>query len=156
MTGKHLPIHILAVDALVINDRDEVLMIDSPKRGWEFPGGQVESGESLGDAIRREVLEEAGVEVEMVRLIGIFHNVEANLMVLGFLCRYLSGEPAPSSESRATEWVPRDGVLERASSEFIRARLADMMAGTARLIYRAHKRPRKAGQAPEMLEEFEI
>jgi hypothetical protein len=47
--------HIVAVAGLVTDARERVLMIRSPRRDWEFPGGQVEGGESLTDALRRKV-----------------------------------------------------------------------------------------------------
>ena len=46
-----MPLHIVAAAGIVINEKDEVLMIKNPRRGWEFPGGQVEVGENLMDAI---------------------------------------------------------------------------------------------------------
>ena len=60
------PKHIVAVAGLVSDPRGRVLMIRSPRRDWEFPGGQVEEGESLTDALRREVLEETGITVSVV------------------------------------------------------------------------------------------
>lgn len=46
----------------------------SERRGWEFPGGQVEVGESLPQAIKREVLEESGAIVEVEGIVGIYSN----------------------------------------------------------------------------------
>lgn len=45
-TGRVIPTHIIAVAGIVINDKDEILMIKNHRRGWEFPGGQVEVGEN--------------------------------------------------------------------------------------------------------------
>ena len=41
---------------------------------WGFPGGAMEPGESLSDCLRREVLEEAGLEVGITRLIGVYSD----------------------------------------------------------------------------------
>lgn len=49
--------HFVSVAALVVNEKNEVLLINSPKRGWEYPGGMVEPHESLQEALIREVLE---------------------------------------------------------------------------------------------------
>ena len=45
-------------------------------RGWEMPGGQVEKGESLKDAVIREIKEETGVEIEVIKNCGVFQNVK--------------------------------------------------------------------------------
>ncbi len=66
------PKHIVAVAGLVSDPRGRVLMIRSPRRDWEFPGGQVEEGESLTDALRREVLEETGITVSVVYRVYTF------------------------------------------------------------------------------------
>jgi 8-oxo-dGTP diphosphatase len=39
--------HFVSVAGLVVNDKSEVLLVKNPRRGWEFPGGMVESGETL-------------------------------------------------------------------------------------------------------------
>ncbi|WP_243123220.1 NUDIX domain-containing protein [Thermaerobacter sp. FW80] len=65
---------IVAVSAYITNDKGEVLLVKSHARSgtWELPGGQVEAGEALDEAIQREVLEETGVAI---RLIGLKSRV---------------------------------------------------------------------------------
>jgi len=55
------PQHIVAVGGLIKNNDNHILMVKHPKRGWEFPGGQVEEGEDIISALIREVEEEAGI-----------------------------------------------------------------------------------------------
>lgn len=59
--GFAFPVHIVSAAGLVRRG-DEVLLVRSPRRGWEFPGGQVEQGESVLAALHREIWEETGVE----------------------------------------------------------------------------------------------
>ena len=49
------PTHIVAAGALVTNEKDQVLLVKNPHRGWEFPGGQIENGEDLIEGVTREV-----------------------------------------------------------------------------------------------------
>ncbi|MBI3159152.1 MAG: NUDIX hydrolase [Chloroflexi bacterium] len=137
---RYRPRHILAVDALVLNAAGDVLMIDSPARGWEFPGGQVEPGETLTQALVREVFEETGVTVEVGRLVGVYQNVVTDILMLGFLCTYVSGAPTPSAESLAVEWVARGEALERIKAPFIHARMKDKLEFDGEAIYRAYRK----------------
>jgi 8-oxo-dGTP pyrophosphatase MutT (NUDIX family) len=82
------PKHRLAAAVAVINDDKKVLLIKNWKRGWEFPGGYVENGESAIDAAIREVKEEAGIQVQLKRFCGITQDVENSRCTLIFL-----GEP---------------------------------------------------------------
>ena len=58
--------HIVAAGGLVTNSQGKVLLIKSPRFGdWEFPGGQVEEGETIPHALEREVFEETGIVVRV-------------------------------------------------------------------------------------------
>ena len=63
-------------------DGDRFLMVWHPRRmGWEMPGGHVEDGETIEEAVEREFLEEAGFEIEILgtRDIGYCHVCAATL-----------------------------------------------------------------------------
>jgi 8-oxo-dGTP diphosphatase len=132
------PKHILAVAGLVSDAHGRVLMLRSPRRGWEFPGGQVEEGESLTDALVREVFEETGVRVTVGRLTGIYSNVRSHTVMLHFLCDYVSGEPTPSAESLVVAWLERDDALSRVERPPLRDRLRDMLDFDGQVVYRAY------------------
>ncbi len=131
--------HIVAVAAYVTNERQQVLMIKSPRRDWEFPGGQVEVGETLTQALKREVLEETGIVVEPKLLVGIYSNTrKPSLLMLDFVCEYVSGEPKVSAESLQVEWVERSDALARVKRPAIRGRLQKMLEFTGQVTYRAY------------------
>ena len=74
LENKKLPYHLVSACGLVHRD-GLVLLIQNPKRGWELPGGTVEQGERITEALKREVYEESGVICEPESLIGIYQNL---------------------------------------------------------------------------------
>ena len=57
----------VSVAVIVVNERREVLLLDHvlrPRSGWGFPGGFLDAGEQITDALKREVREEIGVELK--------------------------------------------------------------------------------------------
>lgn len=133
--------HIVAVSGLVTDPlTDRVLLIRSPRRGWEFPGGQVEEGESLTDALVREVQEETGLTVDICELVGVYSNIHSHIVMFGFLCEWLEGEPTTSPESLEVAWVERDRALERVTNPAIYDRLRDMLNFDGTVVYRAYVR----------------
>ena len=50
--------HLVSVAALVTNDEGKILLVKSPWRGWEYPGGLIEPGESFEAALKREIFME--------------------------------------------------------------------------------------------------
>lgn len=134
------PKHIVAVAGLVSDPiSGRVLLIRSPHRGWEFPGGQVEEGESLTQALVREVLEETGVSVSVGLLVGVYSNVRSRLVMLDFLCQRTRGEPTTSAESLEVEWVEREEALTRVTSLPLRDRLRDMIEFDGCVVYRSYE-----------------
>ena len=133
------PKHIVAVSGLISHSDGQVLLIRGPRRGWEFPGGQVEEGENLIEAFQREVQEETGVTASIGSLVGVYSNIKTpTILSFGFLGDYVSGELRTSDESLETEWVARGSVLQRVSNPVIYDRMKDMLDFSGRVIYRVY------------------
>ena len=131
---RKLPTHIVAAGAIVLNDRSEVLLIkDDRRNSWTFPGGIVEEGEGLLDGVKREVLEETGIEIEVGELFCVtsntckypgFNGVKEvpTKVMLDFVCRATGGTPRPSDENSQTAWFPLDEAQKRITAPAIAVR----------------------------------
>ncbi len=88
---------------------------------WEFPGGAVEFGERLEDALKRELLEEFGIAIQVVRLLDVVDHIlpdEGQHWVSPtFLCRISSGTPVIREPGKcdAIAWFLPDEIPERLS-----------------------------------------
>lgn len=120
--------HFVSVAGLVINECDEILLIKSPWRGWEYPGGMVEPGETLQDALIREIKEEAGVDVEITGFVGICKNVEKDIVNIDFVCRYKSGQLKTSNESTEVKWVSVSEALDMVNFPLTKKSLETMLS----------------------------
>jgi 8-oxo-dGTP diphosphatase len=107
-----VPKHIVSAAAIVLNEKNELLLIKGPRRGWEMPGGQVEEGESLTDAVIRETKEESGINIEVVKFCGIFQNVNESICNTLFLAKPIGGELTTSPESLEVGFYQLDVALE--------------------------------------------
>jgi 8-oxo-dGTP diphosphatase len=109
---------ILGVGA-IIEQSGRVVLVErghDPLKGvWSLPGGVVEAGESLKDAVRREVREETGLEVNPVSVAEVFERImpdrdgrlEYHYVLIDYICKVTGGVLAPASDAARAEWVPR-------------------------------------------------
>ncbi|MGL4850692.1 MAG: NUDIX hydrolase [Clostridium sp.] len=82
---------------------------------WEAVGGKIEFGESLDEALKREVLEETGIKIEILETLYAKNTVtdeDTQMVVIVYLCKYLSGEVGLSEEHIAYRWVSVEGLKE--------------------------------------------
>jgi len=115
--SKDLPLIHVAV-AAIVNDRDEVLIArraEGVHQGglWEFPGGKMEPGESLGQALARELDEELGIRVRHTQpLITIDHDYgDKHVRLHVRLVDRFEGEPH-GREGQPLRWVSRTGLCD--------------------------------------------
>jgi 8-oxo-dGTP diphosphatase len=128
--GREFPMFPRVAVGGVVIDRRRVLLIRrgrEPLKGeWSIPGGLVELGETVKEAVQREILEETGLEVKPVRMLGVFdrvvraparagstRKVQYHYVIVDFLCRLrrktgpTRGQdvPRPASDATAARWV---------------------------------------------------
>jgi 8-oxo-dGTP diphosphatase len=112
----------LATDCVVIDARKRVLLIrrgHPPFKGkYALPGGFVDVGEAVEDACRREVLEETGVKVGKLRLLGVYsdprRDPRGHTCSVAFLAHVRSTTPRAGSDAADAEWVENWSNLELA------------------------------------------
>ncbi|RAV15291.1 NUDIX hydrolase [Paenibacillus contaminans] len=92
--GYEHPKHIIAVSALVKNEKDEVLLLRTHLRSdtWEMPGGNVEIGEPLDEAVRREFFEETGILIRPIGITGVYYNATRHVLAVVFKAVYIGGD----------------------------------------------------------------
>jgi 8-oxo-dGTP diphosphatase len=118
-----VPKHIVSAAAVVLNEKNELLLIKGPRRGWEIPGGQVEEGESLTDAVIRETIEESGIEIEVLKFCGVFQNIEASICNTLFIGKPIGGELTTSPESLEVGFFPLQEALKMVTWNTFRQRI---------------------------------
>ena len=106
----------VGVGAIIINKEGKIVLLLRGKQAekesgkWEIPGGAVEFGETLSQALKREIYEEINVEIEVVELLEvsdhIFVDEKQHWVSLTYLCRITSGKPiiAEAEKSEALGW----------------------------------------------------
>jgi len=99
----------------LLRDGNRILLQNRVKRDWQgctLPGGHIEPGESVVDAVVREMREETGLTVQNPRLCGVKHFPidGGRYIVFLFTADSFSGE-LRSSEEGAVEWIER-GALD--------------------------------------------
>jgi mutator protein MutT len=125
------------VGALIF-DAERVLLVErgkNPLKGyWSLPGGLVETGETIECAVRREVREETGLEIEPISLFEIFERImpdesgraEYHYVLIDYLCKPVGGRLEAASDVASAAWV--------AAHELRRYRLTE---GTLAVVERA-------------------
>jgi ADP-ribose pyrophosphatase YjhB (NUDIX family) len=112
---------LVGTGALILEEGKLLLVKRGAQPGfgkWSIPGGLVELGESVQDAMVREVKEEVGFDVEVVKLTDAVDTitldgngrVQYHFVVINFLARIVGGELKTATDILEAKWVPVDEV----------------------------------------------
>ena len=130
----------LGVGALII-ENGRILLVErgnAPLLGyWSLPGGGVETGERLEQAIRREVREETGLEIEVLDLLEIFERImpdaegriEYHYVLIDYVCKPTGGALCAATDASRCEWFREDELAA-----------LKITAGTVAVIEKAFRR----------------
>ena len=112
----------IGVGAVVFRG-DEVLLIkrgkDPFKGQWSIPGGGLEYGEKIVDAVIREVREETGCEITLIGLLDVFDGLPAkpefgtHTVIIDYVAQWRSGEPIAGDDAVEAMFFPFDDALKR-------------------------------------------
>ncbi len=114
----------VGVGAIIVNPLGQLFLSRrgpqaKNERGlWEFPGGSVEFGETLAQALKREMREEYGIEIEVGQLVDVVDHILVNekqhWVSPTYICQMISGEPEIKEPEKCSQigWFYPDEVPE--------------------------------------------
>lgn len=124
----------IGVGAVVFKG-DDILVIKrgkEPFKGqWSIPGGALENGERLTDAVIREVREEAGLEIEILGLLDVFEALPAetgfptHTLLIDYVAEWVSGAPVAGDDAAEAEFVSKNEALARLSWDVTRRAIVE-------------------------------
>lgn len=100
----------------LIKKRDEVLVVNDPHAGLDYPGGKIQEEESdLMESLRREVREETGLEIKVgspfttwLHILPAHHkHAGRKVLLIAYRCEYVSGEVKLSNDHNRFSWVSK-------------------------------------------------
>jgi len=104
--------------AIIFDDKKRILLtkraVEPKKNYWDFPGGFLEEGEYPQDGLKREIFEELGVKIKIIKMLGIFMDnyktdgVNYSTLNIYYLVKIIHGQLKPMSDIMAIRWFGKE------------------------------------------------
>lgn len=131
--------HSVSAAGVIVNREGNILVIKRRDNGeWQPPGGVLELAETIEEGLRREILEETGIEVSIDRLTGVYKNMGLGVIALVFQCAPRGGQIRTSSETEEVRWMSTDEIQSTMTPAFA-IRVRDALGGPATVALRSHE-----------------
>lgn len=107
------------VDGIIHNDKNQILFIKRKKQPFQnylaLPGGFVNQGECVEDALRREILEETSINVEPIEILGVYSDPKRDprkhILSVVFVCLKLdSSSGIPKDDAQELLWIELSNI----------------------------------------------
>jgi 8-oxo-dGTP diphosphatase len=128
----------VAVSALIFDGERILLALRRDIEWWNLPGGGMESGETVDEALCREVREETGLLVEVGQLVGVYSKPQKQEVVLTFRCSVKNGTPIVTEESLECRYFDLSNLPTKILPKH-RERIEDALLHQSTAILRAQR-----------------
>lgn len=108
------------VGPIIYNEEGKIFLMKSPKwNSWIVPGGEIKEGETEEEALRREIREELGIELDEIRKVGEkiklpssdFKDEKVKFIFIDFFAKALQTEITPNEEISEYGWFTIESAL---------------------------------------------
>jgi ADP-ribose pyrophosphatase YjhB (NUDIX family) len=119
----------------IIRDEDDrvLLFLRNDYDLWNLPGGALEKGEAPWQGVVREVKEETGYDVQVVRLAGVYSKPDKDEVVFSFECKIISGEATLNEEAKEIKYFSFNEIPKNTSQKQVK-RIKDLLENGDELI----------------------
>jgi 8-oxo-dGTP diphosphatase len=128
----------IGIFALIFDGERILLGLRRDIDWWNLPGGGMELGETVDEALYREVREETGLEVEVGQLVGVYSKPQKQEVVLTFRCRVVGGTMQPTEETRESRYFDPNALPDKLLPKH-RERIQDALRNQQSAVIRAQR-----------------